>query len=82
MKSKSLLIAGALSLGVITPASSSDPGSHHGLDRLSHRRLRRPSLPRSMPSPAVSIAAYNANGALDPHSASFMTFDGNIGGAH
>jgi len=30
----------------------------------------------------VSIAAYNANGALDPHSASFMTFDGNIGGAH
>jgi len=81
MKSKSLLIAGALSLGVITQLQAQT--RVHITGSTAFRIAAYDGLVASFDaSPAVSVAAYNANGALDPHSASFMTFDGNIGGAH
>jgi hypothetical protein len=81
MKSKSLLIAGAFSLGVITQLQAQT--RIHITGSTAFRIAAYDGISASFDaSPVVQIAAYSANAALDPHSASFMTFDGNIGGAH
>ncbi len=81
MKSKSLLIAGAVSLGVISQLQAQT--RVHITGSTAFRTAAFDGISASFDaSPVVQIAAYKANAALDPHSATFMTFDGNIGGAH
>lgn len=82
MKLNTLLVAGAVSLGLASMASAQNrvyitgstafrPGMYDAISSLYDS------------SPAVQIAAYKTSGAspTDPHSAGLMEFDGNIGGA-
>jgi len=82
MKSKSFLIAGALSLGVITQLQAQT--RVHITGSTAFRNAAYDAISAQFDAaPAVQIAAYSANAtSLEPHTASFMTFDGNIGGAH
>src|SRR5215469_4065877 len=80
MKFKFLIVTAALSLGVIGVASAQNRVYITGSTAF------RPATYDAMVSifdSAPSIAAYKAStvGALDPHTAGQMLFDGNISGA-
>ncbi len=82
MNINKLVVAGALSLGVVSMAQAQNRVYMTGSTAF------RPALYNALSSifdasPAVQIAAYKCSttGTLDPHTAGQMEFKGNIGGA-